>query len=125
MAPRSPSAVLPEAPADRHRSEQPRQARRPCRSGRGPRASGSIATPDASGIGRDPQLVALAIQNAGSTDGDAIRQGFYKIDSYDGLIKHYKKPFTPDKHDALGEDDYIWTRFIGHEILPVEMAANK
>ena len=55
--------------------------------------------------------------------GDAIRQGFYKIDSYDGLIKHYKTPFTPDNHDALGEDDYIWTRFIGHEILPVEMAA--
>jgi branched-chain amino acid transport system substrate-binding protein len=69
------------------------------------------------------QLVALAIQKAGSTDGDAIRQGFYKIDSYDGLIKHYKTPFTPDNHDALGEDDYIWTRFIGHEILPVEMAA--
>jgi branched-chain amino acid transport system substrate-binding protein len=69
------------------------------------------------------QLVALAIEKAGSTDGDAIRQGFYKIDSYDGLIKHYKTPFTPDNHDALGEDDYIWTRFIGHEILPVEMAA--
>ena len=26
-------------------------------------------------------LVALAIEKAGSTDGDAIRQGFYKIDS--------------------------------------------
>ena len=34
-------------------------------------------------------LVALAIEQAGSTDGDAIRQGFYKIDGYDGLIKTY------------------------------------
>ncbi|MCC7039949.1 MAG: ABC transporter substrate-binding protein [Burkholderiales bacterium] len=65
------------------------------------------------------QLVALAIQNAGSTDGDAIRKGFYKIDKYDGLIKNYVKPFSPGNHDALTEDDYIWTRFIGHEIVPV------
>ncbi len=68
-------------------------------------------------------LVALAIQKAGSTNGDAIRQGFYKIDTYDGLIKKYDKPFTPDNHDALNENDYIWTRFIGQEILPVNMVA--
>jgi len=70
-------------------------------------------------------LVALAIEKAGSTNGDAIRQGFYKIDKYDGLIKTYVKPFTPDNHDAIGENDYIWTRFIGQEILPVEMAAKQ
>jgi branched-chain amino acid transport system substrate-binding protein len=68
-------------------------------------------------------LVALAIQKAGSTDGDAIRQGFYKIDKYDGLIKTYVKPFTPDNHDAINENDYVWTRFIGDEILPVGMAS--
>ena len=67
-------------------------------------------------------LVALAIEKAGSTDGDAIRQGFYKIDKYDGLIKTYVKPFTPDNHDAINENDYVWTRFIGDEILPVDMA---
>ncbi|HET6803712.1 MAG: ABC transporter substrate-binding protein [Betaproteobacteria bacterium] len=70
-------------------------------------------------------LVAMAIERAGSTNGDAIRQGFYKIDSYDGLIKKYNKPFTPDNHDAIGENDYIWTRFIGQEILPVEMTAKQ
>jgi len=68
-------------------------------------------------------LVALAIQKAGSTDGDAIRQGFYKIDKYDGLIKTYVKPFTPDNHDAINENDYVWTRFVGDEILPVGMAS--
>lgn len=41
------------------------------------------------------QLAALAIAKAGSTDGDAVRQGFYKIDRYEGLIKTYVKPFTP------------------------------
>jgi branched-chain amino acid transport system substrate-binding protein len=71
------------------------------------------------------QLVALAIEKAGNTKGDAIREGFYKIDKYDGLIKTYVKPFTPENHDAINENDYVWTRFIGNEILPVEMASNK
>jgi branched-chain amino acid transport system substrate-binding protein len=68
-------------------------------------------------------LAALAIEKAGSTEGDAIRQGFYKIEKYDGLIKSYTKPFTPDNHDALGENDYVWTRFIGDSILPVGLAS--
>jgi branched-chain amino acid transport system substrate-binding protein len=66
-------------------------------------------------------LVALAIQKAGGTGGDAIRQGFYKIDAYDGLIKKYAKPFTPENHDAVGENDYVWTQFIDNQILPVAM----
>ena len=67
-------------------------------------------------------LVALAIDKAGSTNGDAIRQGFYKIETYDGLIKKYVKPFAPDNHDAINENDYVWTHFVGNEILPVNMA---
>ncbi len=65
------------------------------------------------------QLTALAIDKAGSTDGDAIRQGYYKIDQYDGLIKNYKKPFTPENHDAIDKDDYVWTQFIDGKIVPV------
>ncbi|MBS0340907.1 MAG: ABC transporter substrate-binding protein [Proteobacteria bacterium] len=68
-------------------------------------------------------LVALAIDKAGSTNGDAIREGFYKIGKYEGLIKTYDKPFTPENHDALNENDYVWTRFIGNEILPVDISA--
>jgi len=66
-------------------------------------------------------LVALAIQKAGSTNSDAIREGFYKIDSYDGLIKKYSKPFSPEVHDAINENDYVWTQFIDNKILPVAM----
>jgi len=66
-------------------------------------------------------LVALAIKNAGSTDGAKIREGFYRIASYDGLIKSYKSPFTPANHDAINENDYVWTQFIDNEILPVGM----
>lgn len=66
-------------------------------------------------------LTALAIQNAGSTAGPAIREGYYKIGEYQGLIKNYAKPFTPDNHDAINENDYVWTQFIDNQILPVGM----
>jgi len=69
-------------------------------------------------------LAALAIAQAGSTDGDAVRQGFYKIASYDGLIKSYKTPFTAANHDALGADDYVWAQFVDNRILPVGLTTN-
>lgn len=65
------------------------------------------------------QLAALAIAKAGSTDGDAVRQGFYKIDRHEGLIKTYVKPFAPETHDALNENDYVWAYFDENRILPV------
>jgi len=70
------------------------------------------------------QLAALAISKAGSTNGDAVREGFYKIDRYEGLIKTYVKPFTPEVHDAVTENDYVWAQFIDNRILPVGMATN-
>ncbi len=64
-------------------------------------------------------LTALAIAKAGSTEGPKIREAFYAIDKYDGLIKTYTKPFTPQNHDALSAADYIFTYFKGDEILPL------
>jgi branched-chain amino acid transport system substrate-binding protein len=64
-------------------------------------------------------LTALAIQAAGSTKGDDIRQGYYKIDKYEGLIKTYVKPFTPTVHDAVQANDYVWAQFIDNKIVPV------
>lgn len=64
-------------------------------------------------------LSALAIKNAGTTDGPAIRKGFYAITEYDGLIKKYEAPFSPERHDALGASDYLFTRFIDGAIVPI------
>ena len=66
------------------------------------------------------KLTALAIEIAGSLDGPAIRDGFYAIESYDGLIKTYETPFTPDDQDALGPEDYVFTRFVDGEIIPID-----
>ena len=65
-------------------------------------------------------LVALAIEKAGSTDGDKVREGFYKIENYDGLIKKFARPFTPQNHDAVTADDYVWTQFINDQIIPIK-----
>jgi len=67
-------------------------------------------------------LTALAIQAAGKLDGTAIRDGYYKIGTYQGLIKTYNKPFTAENHDAVNENDYVWTQFIDNQIVPVGMA---
>jgi branched-chain amino acid transport system substrate-binding protein len=64
-------------------------------------------------------LLALGIVRAGSTDGPALRKGLYEIDSYDGLIKKYSKPFSPENQDALSKDDYVFTHFVNGEIIPL------
>lgn len=66
-------------------------------------------------------LTALAIEAAGSIEGSAIREGYYKIDKHVGLIKTYTKPFTTEMHDAVGPDDYVWARFIDNKIVPVNL----
>jgi branched-chain amino acid transport system substrate-binding protein len=64
-------------------------------------------------------LTALAIAKAGSLEGPKIRAGFFAIDTYDGLIKTFKQPFTPGNQDALSSPDYLFTHFVEGEILPL------
>ncbi|MDQ0314471.1 ABC transporter substrate-binding protein [Amorphus orientalis] len=66
-------------------------------------------------------LMAMAIEQAGSTDGDAIREALENLDgTYEGLIKTYTKPFSPDNHDALGPEDYIMVHYQGDQVVPTE-----
>ena len=64
-------------------------------------------------------LLALAIEQAGSTDGDKIRVALENLKPYQGLIKTYKPAFTPQNHDALGYQDYVMVHYVGNEIKPV------
>ncbi len=64
-------------------------------------------------------LVAKAIEQAGSTDPDKVREALENLKTpYEGLIKTYNKPFTAENHDALGPDDYIMVRYAGNQIVP-------
>ena len=65
-------------------------------------------------------LVALAIEQAKSTDGEAIRVALEDLKtSYQGLIKKYDKPFSANNHDALGAADYIMVHYDGDNVVPV------
>ncbi len=47
------------------------------------------------------QLMAKAIRQAGSAERHRIRDALERLDSYDGLVTRYTKPFTPTRHEAL------------------------
>ena len=64
-------------------------------------------------------LTALAINKAGSTNGEKIREAYYELPEYKGLIKTYKKPFSTESQDALTDRDYIWVHFVGNAAVPV------
>jgi len=65
-------------------------------------------------------LLALAIEQAGTTDGPAVREALENIDVYDGLIKKYEKPFSAENHDAINPEDYIFVNFVDGKILPLD-----
>jgi branched-chain amino acid transport system substrate-binding protein len=65
-------------------------------------------------------LLAMAINQAGSTDADAIRTALEDLKgTYQGLIKTYTRPFSAENHDALSPDDYIMVRYEGEQVVPV------
>ena len=65
-------------------------------------------------------LLALAIEKAKSTDGEAIRAALEQIESYQGLIKTYNKPFANAAHEALAPEDYVMVRYEAGKIVPVK-----
>jgi branched-chain amino acid transport system substrate-binding protein len=66
-------------------------------------------------------LLGLGIEQAGSTDPDAVRAALEDLKKpYAGLIKNYDQPFTAANHDALTPNDYIMVHYEGEKIVPVE-----
>lgn len=67
-------------------------------------------------------LLAMAIEQAGGTDGPKVQQALENLQGeYRGLIKVYKRPFTPEEHDALTAEDFIMCGWKEGKILPVSM----
>ncbi|PYM74207.1 MAG: ethanolamine utilization protein EutN [Candidatus Rokuibacteriota bacterium] len=67
-------------------------------------------------------LLALAIEQAGATDGSKVRDALESLKSeYKGLIKSYRRPFSPEQHDALTDEDYVMVVWKGGKIVPVTM----
>lgn len=56
-------------------------------------------------------ILARAIDLAGSTDRVAVRSALEKVPEYDGLVRRYAPPFTPTRHEALGEAELLMARY--------------
>jgi len=55
-------------------------------------------------------LVAMAVERARSTDGDAVRQALERLAPFEGAVRAYAPAFTPERHDALGPQQVLFVR---------------
>jgi branched-chain amino acid transport system substrate-binding protein len=51
------------------------------------------------------------VQKAGTTDRRAVRKALEELSEYDGAVKRLPRPFTADRHEALGPEDLFMARF--------------
>ena len=66
-------------------------------------------------------ILALALDRAGSTDRNKVRDALEHLATYRGLVKTYAPPFTPARHEALGPDTLLLARFRADGVLvPVD-----
>ena len=87
------------------------------------RVSGQMTSPTAFGFLAHAydgmHLMAMAVKQAGSTDGDKLRQALANLQgTYDGAMKTYTKPFSPTGHDALLVGDYKWAHWQDGKLVP-------
>ncbi len=62
-------------------------------------------------------LLARAIGKAGSTERSKVRDALEQLGPYDGLVQHYQKPFTADRHDALAPTSVFMARYGTDDVL--------
>ena len=62
-------------------------------------------------------LLALAVQKAGTTDREAVRKALEELRDYDGAVKRLPRPFAPDRHEALAQEDLFMARFTAEGAL--------
>ena len=81
-----------------------------------------IPSPVGSAHGYDmTHLLALAINKAGSTEGDALRQALERLPAFDGAVRRYEPAFTPARHDALTPREVLFVRMEqGGALVPVK-----
>lgn len=57
------------------------------------------------------RILAMAIEKAGSTDRERVRDALERTGRYEGLIRVYDPPFTPARHEALSSENVFMARY--------------
>ena len=80
--------------------------------------SDQIASPMSAAQGYDGMhLLALALRQARSTDGDAIRQALENLESrYQGAVTSYERPFSAADHDAITANMIVIGKVLGGRV---------
>lgn len=84
----------------------------------GPTEAAAIASPV--GVAHTYDLVHLlarAVDAAGSTDRNAVREALENIRGYRGLVRDFPEPFTALRHDALSEQDVFMAHYTRDGVL--------
>lgn len=56
------------------------------------------------------RLIALAVDQAQSTNGDEVRAALEKLPAFEGAIKDYTPAFTTNRHDALDASSVLFVK---------------
>lgn len=56
-------------------------------------------------------ILARAVALAGRTDRAAVRDALERVPEHRGLIRHYRPPFTAQRHEALGGEELLMARY--------------
>lgn len=67
-------------------------------------------------------LLARALDRAGRADGPAVRAALEQLGPYEGAVKRYTVPFSPDRHDALLAGDYLMAEWHDGRLVPASGA---
>jgi len=57
------------------------------------------------------QILARAVDLAGSTDRPKVRDALERVRYGEGLVRRYGQPFSPTRHEALGPEDVFLARW--------------
>lgn len=74
----------------------------------------ALLIPSALGIAQAydlTRLLALAIDQAGSTDPATIRSALESLPPHEGVVRAYRPAFTPSRHEAMGVEDLFLARY--------------
>lgn len=71
------------------------------------------------------KLLAAAIKQAGSTDGDKVQKALENLGTTDGVVKTYQKPFSKTNHEALSVSDFHFAQWKSGRIVNYEDSVTK
>jgi branched-chain amino acid transport system substrate-binding protein len=66
------------------------------------------------------KLLAAAMQQAQSTDGEKVQHALENLADVKGVIKDYKMPFTHTNHEALSVKDFRLVHWVGGKVVSVD-----